>query len=175
MQAKETKEIKNAKEAKDAKDAKDAKELFSLRKGNNEFENIFKDMLDIEDAKSFESRVNAKRAPVKNQSANVIFRHFITAFLTFSAIFILIEIILFFITDKFTKLPGYPMLEIFLRNMLPGFFNYFNADKQIAAPFFLFTVISISLCLVFGLGVFTGYAFFFKARNLRAIDANKLI
>ena len=94
-----------------------------------------------------------------------IFKYFLTAFFSFSAVFLTAEIILFYSTGKFTKLPGFAMLENFLRNMMPGLFSYFNGPHVKTTEFFIFTAILLSFCLIFGLGMFAGFVINLKIKN----------
>ena len=108
---------------------------------------------------------DAPKALLKNDAANSIFKYFLAAFFSFSAFFLAFETIIFYGTGKFTKLPGFTMLENFLRNIMPGLFKYFNGPNINTSAFFLFTSILLLSCLVFGLGMFAGFVLNLKVKK----------
>ncbi len=110
------------------------------------------------------------KALLKNDAANIVFKYFLSAFFIFSAFFLAAEIILFYSTKKFENLPGFTILENFLRNMMPGLFAYFNGPSVNTSAFFLFTSILLLSSLIFGLGMFAGFIINLKVKNAGRIN-----
>jgi len=125
----------------------------------------------LSDPKGEENPFDTPKALLNNDAANVIFKYFLAAFFSFSTFVLAAEIILFYGTGKFANLPGFTMLENFLRNMMPGLFSYFNGPNVNTSAFFLFTSILLLSCLVFGLGMLAGFIINLKVKNAGMIAA----
>jgi hypothetical protein len=124
----------------------------------------------LNDQNGGDTLIDNKKTLLKNDVINIIFKKFLAAFFLFSAFFLTFEMIIFYATGKFINLPGFTMTENFLRNMIPGLFNYFNGQYIKAGAFFLLTSILLLSCLIFGLGMFAGFII-----NLRVKKADKSV
>lgn len=107
-----------------------------------------------------ESSKKESKKPVRGSqtiTSASVFKNFMFSFLIFTAVFIIIETILYYATSRLSIIPESLRPDVLINQYFPGLVSLFSSLNMEITPFLFFTFQVLIVCFIFGLGMFAGF------------------